>query len=107
MIMSPYQSIIHKSRYARWLENENRRESYLETVTRVIEYLKKHKPEFTEKSEEVKQAILNMEIVPSMRLMMTAGEAADRDNISIYNCSYLAVNNKRAFSEALYILMNG
>lgn len=105
--MGPYQSIIHKSRYARWIEKENRRETWEETVTRVIDYLKKHKPEFNEKAEEVKQAILDMEIVPSMRLMMTAGEAADRDNISIYNCSYLAVNNKRAFSEALYILMNG
>jgi len=56
---------------------------------------------------DIQKAILNLEIMPSMRLMMTAGEACDRDNISAYNCSYLAVNNKRAFSEALYILMNG
>lgn len=57
--------------------------------------------------KSIRQAIKDLEICPSMRLMMTAGEACERDNISAYNCSYLAVNNKRAFSEALYILMNG
>lgn len=57
--------------------------------------------------DDLYTAIYNLEIMPSMRLMMTAGEACERDNIAAYNCSYLAVNNKRAFSEALYILMNG
>lgn len=104
-----YQSIIHKSRYARYLPNEKRRESWAETVDRLINYLKgkvshvEEQPNF----EELRQAILNLDVVPSMRLMMTAGEACDRDNIAAFNCSYLAVNNKRAFSEALYILMNG
>jgi ribonucleoside-diphosphate reductase alpha chain len=68
-------------------------------------------PKFPEdlqdKAKELQEAILNLEVMPSMRLLMTAGEAAERDNIALYNCSYLAVNNKRAFSEALYILMNG
>jgi ribonucleoside-diphosphate reductase alpha chain len=62
---------------------------------------------WVEKKNEIREAILNLEVMPSMRLLMTAGEACDRDNIAAYNCSYLAVNNKRAFSEALYILMNG
>ena len=103
-----YQSIIHKSRYARFLPKENRRESWEETVDRLINYIKPRVPEsHKDKVAELKSAILNLEVMPSMRLMMTAGEACDRDNISAYNCSYLAVNNKRAFSEALYILMNG
>jgi ribonucleoside-diphosphate reductase alpha chain len=103
-----YQNIIHRSRYARFLPKENRRENWNETVTRLIEYYKKKAPQASEVLEtKVKPAILGLAIMPSMRAMMTAGEACDRDNIAAYNCSYLAVNNKRAFSEALYILMNG
>jgi len=103
-----YQNIIHRSRYARFLPKENRRENWNETVTRLIEYYKKKAPKASEVLEtKVKPAILGLSIMPSMRAMMTAGEACDRDNIAAYNCSYLAVNNKRAFSEALYILMNG
>ncbi|MFI3218029.1 MAG: hypothetical protein QX189_02785 [Methylococcales bacterium] len=103
-----YQSIIHQSRYARFVPKENRRETWAETVTRLIEYYKKKAPQASEILEDkVKPAILSLDIMPSMRAMMTAGEACDRDNIAAYNCSYLAVNNKRAFSEALYILMNG
>ena len=97
-----YQSIIHKSRYARFLPKENRRESWEETVDRLINYIKPRVPEsHKDKVAELKSAILNLEVMPSMRLMMTAGEACDRDNISAYNCSYLAVNNKRAFSEEI------
>lgn len=103
---SVYQSIIHKSRYARYLPDEKRREEWEETVGRLIGFLKNKIPEHVD-YDELKQAIINLEIMPSMRLMMSAGEACDRDNIAAYNCSYLAVNNKRAFSEALYILMNG
>lgn len=105
-----YSSIIFKSRYARFLPKENRRESWEETVTRLIEYLLTKVPnpdEVKDKLQEVKEAILRLDVMPSMRLMMTAGEACERDNISAFNCSYLAINNKRAFSEALYILMNG
>ena len=103
-----YSSIIHKSRYARYLPKENRRENWDETVNRLINYLAPRVPEQVKsKLDELKQAVLDLKVMPSMRLMMTAGEACDRDNIAAYNCSYLAVNNKRAFSEALYILMNG
>jgi ribonucleoside-diphosphate reductase alpha chain len=104
---SVYQSIIHKSRYARFLDKENRRESWEETVTRLVTYLENKIPNAGIDYSEIYYAVLNLEVMPSMRLMMTAGEAVERDNIAAYNCSYLAVNNKRAFSEALYILMNG
>jgi ribonucleoside-triphosphate reductase (thioredoxin) len=103
-----YQSLIHLSRYSRYIPSEQRRETWEETVTRLIEYLRIKVPEdMLPKLLQIKAAILNLEVMPSMRLMMTAGEACERDNIAAYNCSYLAVNNKRAFSEALYILMNG
>ena len=104
-----YQSIIHRSRYARYLPELKRRETWEETVQRLFSYLyeKKEDKISTDMYNELEQAVLNLEVMPSMRLLMTAGEACDRDNISAYNCSYLAVNNKRAFSEALYILMNG
>ena len=105
--LSDYGRFIHKSRYARYLESEQRRESWEETVARLIAYLKTKAPESLVPYKELEQAILNLDIMPSMRLLMTAGEAVERDNISAYNCSYLAINNKRAFSEALYILMNG
>ena len=104
---SIYQTIIAKSRYARYLPEEKRRESWEETVTRLMTFLDKQGLLDSPESDELKHAILNLDIMPSMRLMMSAGQAVERDNIAAYNCSYLAVNNKRAFSEALYILMNG
>ena len=104
---SIYQSVIHRSRYSRYLTKEQRRESWEETVDRLVTYLKGKTKDADIPYAELRQAILTLEVMPSMRLLMTAGEACDRDNISAYNCSYLAVNNKRAFSEALYILMNG
>ena len=102
-----YQDVIAMSRYARFIPEKNRRETWSETVTRLTSYLETKVPDLKKELKEVHDAVLNLEVMPSMRLMMTAGEACDRDNISAYNCSYLAVNNKRAFSEALYILMNG
>jgi len=111
--LSDYGRFIHKSRYARYLEEQGRRESWEETVARLMVYVQSKVPELTtdpvykDKLIELHNAILNLEVMPSMRLLMTAGEACERDNISAYNCSYLAINNKRAFSEALYILMNG
>ena len=105
--MDQYQSFIHKSRYARWLEGEGRRETWEETVDRMVTYLKSKNKGLDKEFKEIREAVLNLEIMPSMRLMMSAGEACERDNIAAYNCSYLAINNKRAFSEALYILMNG
>lgn len=102
-----YQQVIHSSRYARYIPEKNRRETWEETVDRLVTYLKTKTPTLEKDIEELRTAVLNLEVMPSMRLMMTAGEACERDNIAAYNCSYLAVNNKRAFSEALYILMNG
>ena len=102
-----YQQVIHSSRYARYIPEKNRRETWEETVDRLVTYLKTKTPTLEKDIEELREAVLKLEVMPSMRLLMTAGEACERDNIAAYNCSYLAVNNKRAFSEALYILMNG
>lgn len=112
MTMDAYQQVIYKSRYARWLESEKRREHWHETVMRTvvqleIQALKKDVVLTEGEIKEIYNAILNLEVMPSMRLMMTAGEAVERDNIAAYNCAYIAINNKRKFSEALYILMNG
>ena len=105
--MDQYQKFIAISRYAKYMPEKKRRETWDETVTRLTDYFRSKAPKLNKEIDEVHEAIKNLEIMPSMRVMMTAGEACDRDNISAYNCSYLAVNNKRAFSEALYILMNG
>ena len=102
-----YQQVIASSRYARFIPEAHRRETWKETVNRLVTYLETKVPSLKEELKEIHKAVLNLEVMPSMRLLMTAGEACERDNISAYNCSYLAVNNKRAFSEALYILMNG
>jgi len=108
-----YQEFIHLSRYSRWLETESRRETWEETVNRYFDYFDKHLKNSTkckldkETREELRQAVLNQEIMPSMRSLMTAGEALDRDNTAGYNCSYVAVNRVRAFDEILYILMCG
>nr|WOZ55702.1 ribonucleotide reductase [Methylophilales phage MEP434] len=102
-----YQDVIAISRYARFIPEKKRRETWDETVDRLINYLSYKTPQLLKDMPAIKKAVLNLEVMPSMRLLMTAGEACERDNISAYNCSYLAVNNKRAFSEALYILMNG
>jgi len=110
---TPYQQFIHLSRYSRWLENENRRETWEETVNRYFKFFDRHLKENTkckldkEIREELRQAILNLEIMPSMRALMTAGEALERDNTAGYNCSYVAVNRVRSFDEILYILMCG
>jgi ribonucleoside-diphosphate reductase alpha chain len=102
-----YQSVIASSRYARFIPELKRRETWEETVDRMVNYLKSKNKGLDKEFKEIREAVLNLEIMPSMRLMMSAGEACERDNIAAYNCSYLAINNKRAFSEALYILMNG
>jgi len=104
---SVYQEVIAMSRYARYMPEKKRRENWEETVTRLTEYLKTKVELDTTEWADLHNSVLNLEVMPSMRLLMTAGEACERDNIAAYNCSYLAVNNKRAFSEALYILMNG
>jgi ribonucleoside-triphosphate reductase (thioredoxin) len=110
---SDYQKFIHTSRYARWLEKEKRRETWGETVKRYFDFFESHLKEnknYTVTPElrcELEDAVLNLEIMPSMRALMTAGEALKRDNTAGYNCSYVAVNRIRAFDEILYILMCG
>lgn len=107
--LTTYQEYIHKSRYARWKEEEGRRESWEETVDRLVDYYKKRISDKMPDVDlsEVREAILNMEVMPSMRSMMTAGEAMDRSDVAGYNCAYLPVNNQRSFDEAMYILLNG
>jgi ribonucleoside-triphosphate reductase len=104
-MLNAYQRYIALSRYARYMPEQLRRETWEETVTRYCDY-------FTEKSNEfpkkrIYDAILNLKVMPSMRAIMTAGKALDRDNVAGYNCSYIAVDDPRAFDEALYILMCG
>ena len=107
-----YQQFIHLSRYSRWLESEGRRETWEETVARYFRFFDGHWADKGVKipksvREELEAAILNLEIMPSMRSLMTAGEALQRDNTAGYNCSYVAVNKVRAFDEILYVLMCG
>lgn len=113
-----YQNYIATSRYARWIEEENRRETWAETVSRYIDYMKTKVPDGRCNEgmcsapidlpwTEIQEAILNLEIMPSMRAMMTAGVALERDNTAGYNCSYLPVDDVKAFDEAMYILMCG
>ena len=103
-----YQSFIHKSRYARWLESEGRRESWGETVTRYMDNLVKPAlGDYPKQIAEIEEAILNLEVCPSMRALMTAGPAMARDNTAGYNCSYLAVDDIKAFDEAMFILLCG
>lgn len=104
--MDDYQKYIHKSRYARWLPQVGRRETWEETVTRYCDFWKaKYGKIFP--YEEIYTAITSMEVMPSMRALMTAGPALDRDNIAGFNCSYIPVDDVRAFDEIMYILMNG
>jgi len=105
MHMTDYQKYIHLSRYARYLESEKRRETWEETVTRYCDFWKNKYEIFP--YDIVKEAILNMDVMPSMRAMMTAGEALDRDNVAGYNCSYIDVDHIRSFDEIMYILMCG
>lgn len=101
-----YQTFIHQSRYARWLPDEGRRETWDETVDRYMENVVEDKVEVRTKVA-LREAILNLEVMPSMRALMTAGPALDRDNVAGFNCAYLPVDHPRAFDETLYILMCG
>jgi len=103
-----YQSFIHKSRYARWLDTEGRRETWHETVSRYIdEVCDKTNGMDTDTREELYDAIVSLEVMPSMRAMMTAGPALQRDNTAGYNCSYLPVDDPKSFDEAMFILLCG
>ena len=105
--MTDYQKMIHLSRYARWLEDGNRRETWKETVQRYIDNVIARKLTDANLIEEIKQSILNLDCVPSMRSLMCAGPALDRDHTCAYNCSALAVDSPRAFDETFYLLMCG
>ena len=108
-----YQEFIHLSRYSRWIPKEGRRETWRETVTRYFDFFQEHLKQSCkynlDKSlrEELEDAVIHLDIMPSMRCLMTAGEALRRENIAGYNCSYVAVDRPQAFDEILYVLMNG
>ena len=110
---TPYQEFIHKSRYARWKEDQQRRENWGETVARYFDYMQEHLKNnhaYTLPStlrNELENAVLGLEVMPSMRAMMTSGDALDRDNVCGYNCSYIPVDSPRSFDECMYILMCG
>ena len=102
-----YQTFIATSRYARWLDDAGRRETWPETVGRFIDNIVRTADLDAKTINEIEEAILNLEVMPSMRALMTAGEAADRDNTCVYNCSYVPVDHPRAFDEAMFILLCG
>ena len=108
--MDQYQEYIAASRYARFVDEKHRRETWEETVNRYVEYIFSRTPAVTENTElknEIFDAIHNLELMPSMRAMMTAGKSADRDNTCVYNCSYLPIDDPKSFDEAMFILLCG
>ena len=108
-----YQSFIHLSRYARWDYDLKRRETWEETIDRYLNFFKEHlevKHDFNLDNgleADLREAILNLDVMPSMRCLMTAGEALKKENIAGYNCSYAKIDTPRSFDEILYVLMNG
>jgi ribonucleoside-triphosphate reductase (thioredoxin) len=102
-----YQTFIATSRYARWLDKQKRRENWGETVSRYIENVVATVVRDEIVLDEVEQAILNLEVMPSMRSVMTAGPAAERDNTCMYNCSFLPVDDVKSFDEGMFILLCG
>ena len=108
--MDQYQEYISASRYARYQDDKGRRETWDETVQRFTDYIFSRTPAITENSElkgELFSAIKNLELMPSMRAMMTAGKSADRDNTCVYNCAYMPVDDPKSFDEAMFILLCG
>jgi len=108
-----YQNFIALSRYARWLPEENRRETWEETVARYFDFMEEHLKENTNQElapktrKVLENAVVNLEVMPSMRALMTAGKSLKDNNIAGYNCAYLSVDHPKAFDECLYILMHG
>ena len=109
-LTTDYQQFIATGKYARWLEEEKRRETWTETVDRYITFFME-RPSGTVIADdiwsELRDSILNLEVMPSMRCLMTAGKALDRDNVAGYNCAYRAIDDIRAFDEMMYVLMCG
>ena len=108
-----YETYIAKSRYARYIDAKKRRENWDETVARYFDFLDNHlqqKHNYVMTAvmrEELQSAVTNFEVMPSMRALMTAGRALERDNTSGYNCSYLPIDDPKAFDEAMFILLCG
>jgi len=110
-----YQQFIHLSRYARWNEDKKRRETWDETVARYFDFFEKHLKEnhnvdnitWPAVRKSLEDGVLSLDIMPSMRALMSAGKALEQDNVAGFNCSYVAVDTPRAFDETLYILMCG
>ncbi len=106
--MDSYQEYIHKSRYARYLPDLKRRETWGETVNRYLNFWVDRGVKLTDVEKvTLFDTIFSMEVMPSMRALMTAGEALDRDNVAGFNCSYITIDSPRAFDEMMYILMCG
>ena len=111
--MTPYNTFIAKSRYSRFLDDKNRREHWGETVARYFDFMEKHlatKQNYKltpELRSELQEAVTNLDVVPSMRAVMTAGQALERQNVAAFNCSYLPIDDPKAFDEAMYILLCG
>jgi len=116
--MDQYQEYIAASRYARYQDDKGRRETWPETVTRFTDYIFSRTPALNTNNSDLNplyhnlrdqlyDAIVNLELMPSMRAMMTAGKSADRDNTCVYNCSYLPVDDVKSFDEAMFILLCG
>ena len=113
LLPTDYQHFIALSRYARWREEDQRRETWTETVSRYFDFMtdsiaKKHQYNLSNSiRKELEEAVLSLEVMPSMRAMMTSGPALDRCNVAGYNCSYIPVDSPRSFDETMYILMCG
>ena len=107
LLPTDYQTFIATSRYARWLDEEGRRENWAETVNRYMDNVVKPIAGDDTYIRSIEEAILNLEVMPSMRALMTAGPALSRDNTAGYNCSYLPVDDLKSFDEAMFILLCG
>ena len=110
--MTPYQEYIHKSRYARWVPELNRRETWEETIDRYVSFMVERSKELgyamsEDESSSLRSGIVGMSVMPSMRALMTAGKALELDNVAGFNCSFIAIDNLKAFDEVMYILMCG
>lgn len=102
-----YSQFIHLSRYSRWLDDKNRRETWKETVERYISFFSAKHPSHAEEIGALFGPIYSLSVMPSMRCLMTAGPALERDHVAGYNCSYAVINNPKTFDEIMYILMCG
>ena len=111
--MTPYNTFIAKSRYSRYLDDKSRREHWNETVARYFDFMEKHlktKQKYDLPADlraELQEAVTSLDVVPSMRAIMTAGPALERQNVAAFNCSYLPIDDPKAFDEAMYILLCG